>query len=130
MKRKICIDFDGVIYHNLKYHGPATVRGPEVEGALSAIIELSKSYIVVIHSARCGTDAGFEAVNNWLLENEFLDYCELVKDKPRAMVYLDDRGICFTGDWKKAIADIGNFKQWQTDQKVRNRMNRRKLKRR
>lgn len=126
MKNKICIDFDGVIYHNLKFHGNAIVRGPKIDGALEAIKELSKSFEVLIHSARCADDAGYSAVEDWLKENEFLKFAVLVKNKPRAKVYLDDRGICFTGDWGKAKTDIKNFKQWQTDTKNLNRIKRKK----
>lgn len=32
-----------------------------------------------------------------------------------ADVYLDDRGVCFTGDWNLALDQIMNFKTWQQE---------------
>ena len=43
----------------------------------------------------------------------------LVRFKPHSYIYIDDRGIGFSGDWNKTIADIDNFKQWQEDEKNR-----------
>ena len=37
---------------------------------------------------------------------------EVTSIKPPARVYLDDRGIQFTGDYEKALKDIKNFKTY------------------
>ncbi len=129
-KKTICIDFDGVIYENIRFMGVSNVRGKPVPGALDAIEKLGESFKILVHSARCDSDEGFSAVNDWLDANGFLSFVDLVKNKPPASVYLDDRAVCFNGDWGKAIDAIGSFTQWQTEDKARNRAMCRRIRRR
>ena len=37
----------------------------------------------------------------------------ITKRKLPAMVYIDDRALCFRGDWSETISDISNFKTYQ-----------------
>ena len=123
--KTICVDFDGVIYPNLKYHGTTDLRGAPVDGALNALIELSHKYDIIIHSARCATDEGIVAIENYLAQYHFPFL--VVRDKPTAHIYLDDRAVCFNGNWTETIETTCEFKQWQTDQKRRNRILRKRL---
>ena len=118
--KTICIDFDGVIYPNFKYHGTATIQGEPVEGVVEALNGLALVFNVVIHSARCETNEGFAAIEKYLNEHG-LNF-EVVKNKPTAHIYVDDRAVCFRGDWDETIKDIGNFKQWQSDNKLRSKI--------
>jgi len=43
----------------------------------------------------------------------------VVKDKPTAHIYIDDRAVCFNGVWDDTIKNIESFKQWQLDDKLR-----------
>ena len=123
----ICIDFDGVIYPNFKYLGAAVIKGVPVAGSVEALITLSKNYTVVVHSARCDTPEGIKAIRDYL-DRIGLEDIEVVPDKPRAKIYIDDRAVCFKGEWGETIADISKFKQWQTDDKQRARIIRRRRK--
>jgi hypothetical protein len=109
--RTICIDFDGVIHSYLSgWRGEAVIPDPPIHRTAEAIVRLRKHFRVVVHSARCCSHEGRQAIREWLeLHNiEVDDVCE---HKPPAMVYLDDRGVPFTGDWDQAIADIHSFRK-------------------
>ncbi len=97
----ICVDFDGVIYTNFKYRGTTVLKGEPVPGAVEALAELSKIYKVVVNSSRFEDDGGMEAVRLWM-RNNGMDY-ELSKYKPTAHVYIDDRAVCFNGNWQDAL---------------------------
>lgn len=115
-KKLVCLDFDGVLYPNLKYYGTSVLKGAPIQGALAFVLELKKSYDVVVHSARCEERAGQAAVQEFL--NEFGFGVEVVKDKPHAFVYVDDRAIQFKGDFDRTLADISEFTQWQEKAKA------------
>ena len=34
-----------------------------------------------------------------------------------ADIYLDDRAVCFRGNWKYALQDIAYFRPWQDEKK-------------
>ena len=119
-KKTICVDFDGVIYKNLNYKGTAVLNELPVDGAIDALRELEKRYIVVINSARCETEVGMEAVQMWL-DKYKLPY-KLSKHKPHADVYIDDRAVCFTGDWSATMDEVNGFSQWQHREKMKYKM--------
>jgi len=119
-RRVVCVDFDGVIYRNMNYKGTAILNELPIDGAIESLKELSKSYDVVINSARCESDAGMEAVQNWLNKHD-LPY-RLSKYKPRADVYIDDRAVCFNGNWETTLKEVNEFRQWQADGKRANKL--------
>ncbi len=119
-QRVICIDFDGVIYQNMKYQGTAILNGSPVPGVVAALEELSKTSKIIINSSRFEVDEGLKAVREWMINNG-MDY-ELSKYKPTADIYVDDRGVCFNGDWQATIEEIKGFRQWQAASKSINRM--------
>lgn len=51
----------------------------------------------------------------WLVENGLEELVDQVTDrKPPSMVNLDDRGVCFKGDFDAALAEIESFRPfWQ-----------------
>lgn len=111
---KICVDFDGVIYENKKYYGkPWILRDGPLQGTLEALKYLSTRYIVYVYSTRCGSQKGYEAVKEWIKDHGLDPYVVVVNYKPVALVYLDDRGVTFQGDWQQAIENIKRFEQWQ-----------------
>jgi hypothetical protein len=65
---------------------------------------------VVVHSARCATEAGCAAVEAWLVKHR-LDVDEVCRFKPPAAIYVDDRAVPFRGDWQQTIADIHDFRK-------------------
>jgi hypothetical protein len=105
-RRTVCLDFDGVIHsYRSGWCGEAVIPDPPIHRAAEAIARLRRSFRVVIHSPRCRTKAGRQAIQRWLTQHgiEVDDICE---HKPPATVYLDDRALPFTGDWDEAIAAI------------------------
>jgi hypothetical protein len=109
--RTICLDFDGVIHaHSHGWQGESVIPDPPVHKVDQAIAELRKDYRVVVFSARCRTDEGVAAIQAWLIKHN-IEVDEVCRDKPPAHVYVDDRAVCFSGDWQKTIADIHSFRR-------------------
>lgn len=121
----ICVDFDGVIYSNLKYQGTTILNGLPVNGVIESLKELSKKNRVIINSSRFEVDEGMEAVRQWMIRHG-MNY-ELSKHKPTADIYIDDRAICFSGVWSETLKEIKTFKQWQSDAKLRSKIIRKAL---
>ena len=113
MKKTICLDFDGVIHSYISgWQGPENIPDLPTGGARVAIQELRNKYRVVVYSTRCKTEEGKRAIDKWLAVNG-IEVDGIVSSKPMALVYLDDRGLKFTGSWSKAVGDINNFETWQ-----------------
>lgn len=111
LRKTICLDFDGVIHsYTSGWCGETVIPDPPIHGAREAIQRLREHFRVVVHSARTASDAGCEAVRIWLDKHQ-IPVDEVCRFKPPASVYLDDRGIRFTGDWNQAVIDIHNFRR-------------------
>ena len=115
MKKTVVFDFDGVIHsYTSGWQGAVFIPDPPVPGireALKAIHE--DGYEIVIVSTRCSYASGIEAVNKWLSEYDLLQYIDKVcMDKPPAIVYIDDRAICFDGRPDRLLEKIKTFKPW------------------
>ncbi len=106
MKKKIYIDFDGVLNN---YSGWNNGKLPKPkDGALMFIEKMSIEYEIWIFTTR-----DRETVWKWLIRNHFDRYIEDVTDKKEpAYVYIDDRGICFDGDYEKLTHNIKNFQPY------------------
>ena len=109
MKKRIYIDFDGVLNNYTGWTGDKNLSTPKV-GAKDFLEKLSKSYEIYIFTTR-----DRETVYKWLIRYYLDDYIEDVTNiKEPAFVYIDDRSIKFDGDYFKTITDIENFKpHWQ-----------------
>lgn len=117
-KKTICIDFDGVISSYFSWQGRGKF-GDILPGCKEAMLRLkAEGWVIIIYTTRSELDligkylydGGiiFDSIN-YNPENAELG-CNL--GKPLADVYLDDRGVCFTGSWEKALADILSFEPW------------------
>jgi len=106
----IAIDFDGVIHKSAKGFYDGTVYDEPVDGALDAIKKLSKIYSIVIFTAKAKADrplvngmTGEQLVWEWLKKYDIAQYVkEVTSEKPRAVAYIDDKGIRFT-DWNTTL---------------------------
>ena len=114
----ICVDFDGVIHDNMNYRGSRVINGKPIPGTIEALNILSCDYEVVIHSARCQDVEAMKSIEEWLHKYN-MNY-ELVRFKPNAYIFIDDRGINFSGNWEKTLDDVKIFTQWQ--EKTKNRV--------
>ena len=115
--KNIAIDFDGVIHSNKNGYYDGTCYGEPVDGALEAIKELSKEYQIIIFSAKCKPDrplinerTGQQLILEWLDEYGFLNYIsDVTHEKPRAVIYIDDKGYHFKS-WLETLGYIkGNL---------------------
>ena len=105
----VCIDFDGVLnVYDGNYHaGPVHPPAPGVRQFLEA---LNDRYLPVILTAR-DTDE----VWSWLIDNALEELVDNVtNEKPPAIAYIDDRAICFTGDFGATLAILECFQpHWE-----------------
>lgn len=123
MKRKtICIDFDGVIAQYQEWEGKDKFGAP-VPGVQSALKVLKKEgYKIIIFTTREVSDE----LKAYLKENNITyDHINENPDQPKdtnagkpiADLYVDDRSVCFRGNWKYTLEDIAYFKPWQETKK-------------
>lgn len=81
-------------------------------GIKEAITEIRESgYEVVVVSTRCATPEGYGAVRAWLLDHD-IEVDDVKMEKPPAIVYIDDRAICFDGNPTTLLGKIKSFKPW------------------
>ena len=111
-KHTVVFDFDGVI-HSYKsgWKGPTNIPDPPVEGIKETIEKLREDYNVVIVSSRCVYEEGKKAIADWLKKYGIV-VDDIVTDKPPAIVYIDDRAICFDGNASTLVDKVKNFKTW------------------
>lgn len=115
MKKTVVFDFDGVVHNYMSgWKGANVIPDPPVNGIENALKDIHDAgYEVVIVSTRCSTQDGVDAINLWLYKNSLSQYVDKVcKEKPPAIVYIDDRAICFDGDSSSLLEKIENFKPW------------------
>jgi len=111
-QKTIAVDFDGVIHKYSKGWHNGKVYDYPVFGAVEALERLHKrGYKIVIFTCRAETKEGVEEVKKWM-NHHFAWFdevapmfeLEITDKKPKAIAYIDDRGIRFT-NW----TDILNY---------------------
>lgn len=115
MKQTIVFDFDGVIHsYTSGWKGTTCIPDPPVHGIEKALKDVHDAgYEVVIVSTRCDSFFGRVAIENWLdLYGLSVFVDRVCKEKPPAIVYIDDRAICFDGHPEKLLEKIKAFKPW------------------
>jgi len=109
-KNNVCIDFDGVIHNDYLGFHDGTIYGDIIDGAKESIINLSKSYNIIIFTAKAKPDrplinnkTGIQLIWEWLKKYEIDSFIqEVTAEKPRALVYIDDKAIRFE-NWNNTI---------------------------
>lgn len=113
-KKTICVDFDGVIaqYDGFKDND---IFGDPIDGVQSAMEVLKKKgFTIIIFTTRTASSK----LKKYLNDNHITyDYINENPDQPKgsnsgkpiADIYLDDRAICFKGNWKYALESIASF---------------------
>lgn len=110
-RKTICLDFDGVIHsYRSGWKGESVITDPPIHRVDEAIAHLRKNYRVVVHSARCCSEEGCQAIRDWLNHHNIV-VDEVCMFKPPAFVYVDDRAVAFTGDWDETILTIQSFRK-------------------
>lgn len=128
----ICVDFDGVIHsYTSGWQGVSVISDPPVKGAIEWLIDhlpvpdalggcMAPKYegpIVQIYSSRSKSWFGRRAMRKWLIANglprEYIDdgLLKFPAKKPAAFLTIDDRAICFTGEFP-STSEMMSFKPW------------------
>lgn len=114
-KETVVFDFDGVIHsYESPWQGASVIPDSPVFGIREAIADIRKLYKVVVVSTRCIVPEGMKAVKDYLEENG-IEVDAIMAEKPPAVVYIDDRAICFDGKPSKLLRKITNFVPWNKD---------------
>lgn len=110
--KTVAIDFDGVLadYHGWKDEDTLDPPMPGVREFVQRVWEAG--YQVVIHTTRKP-----DRVYQWLADYGFPIEIGVSNRKPKAMVYIDDRGFRFTGDWEAAFQAIEQPTHWEKKKK-------------
>lgn len=120
----LCIDFDGVIHSYERGWQNGTIYGNVVPGFFEWAATARDYFNLAIYSSRSKTHT--ETVRSWLADQlafrsesaatpPFISDFSFVADKPPAFLTIDDRAICFNGDWTDpALAPdkLRTFKPW------------------
>jgi hypothetical protein len=128
-KPTLCLDFDGVMHsYTSGWQGATTIPDPPVPGLWAFLQDACQVFEVVVYSGRSHQEGGIVAMINWLGRHapyvsamtasashitwEEVGVClTFPREKPLAIVTLDDRALCFTGEWP-AIEVLRAFQPW------------------
>ena len=114
---QVAIDFDGVVHGNSKGFHDGTVYDPPIEGSIEAIKWFkSQGYDIVLFTAKVKPDrplvngkTGEELIWEWLTKYKIDTYIkEITCEKPRAICYIDDRGIRFES-WEQTLKQFNEI---------------------
>jgi len=111
----LAIDFDGVIHNDDKGWYDGTCYGEPISGALNALKLLSNDYRLVVFSGKARRDrphvdgkTGEQLIWDWLRRHDMAQFVhEVTSEKPRALYFVDDKGIRFV-NWQETISFISN----------------------
>ena len=116
-KKNIAIDFDGVIHKCSKGYHDGTDYDEPIEGSLEAIRRLhNQGFNIIIYSCKSRSDRpsvnginGTHMIWNWLDKHGVKHLIsDVVSEKPRAICFIDDKGIRFT-NWEDTFFQLNNL---------------------
>jgi hypothetical protein len=123
----LCVDFDGVIHsYTSKWENEYTIPDPPVPGALEWLWQASRLFTVTVYSSRSKPAEGINAMREYIavcaldyfndmdfVEREFMPSLVFAHEKPAAFLTIDDRAICFEGDFNEIPPSaLLDFKPW------------------
>lgn len=108
-KKKILIDLDGVLN---QYKGKYDKNFiPEIKDGAKEFLE--KLYDLNEYELNLFTTRNLLLSAKWLIENDIDKYfSEITNIKSSAYLTIDDRCLCFKGDFNLMFKDILKFKAW------------------
>ena len=112
----LAIDFDGVVHGNSKGFHDGTVYDDPIDGSIQAIKNLAKKYTIILFTAKVKPDrplvngkTGEELIWEWLDKYGIASLVkEITCEKPRAVAYIDDKGIRFQS-WEQTINKLNEI---------------------
>lgn len=115
----IAVDFDGTLATWIPEDTGPGILGDPLPGAISALKTMRKwGWLIIIYTARLRTDL----IEDWLKSHgapfDHINSCpHNVRDhlhpcKVAAHAYVDDKGVCFRGDWSQTLDELATFKPW------------------
>lgn len=111
-RKTVVFDFDGVVHSYVSgWQGATVIADEPVKGINEVIQDLRSDFKVVIVSTRCFSEGGVDAIKEWL--NKYnIEVDDVLAEKPPAIVYIDDRAICFDGSTSGLANKVRTFKNW------------------
>lgn len=109
-KERILIDFDKVIHSYHEGWLDGSIYGYPIQGSKESIEHLIKIYDIYIFTSRISKEQeNYEAqklmISDWL--NKYhIPYTDITSDKLSAVVYIDDRGVRFEGNWLQTMLQL------------------------
>jgi len=113
IKNPICIDFDGVLATYTGWQGEDHLGKP-LPGAkefLKKLVSLDLDFSIL-------TTRNAKKVREWFEKYELPMPKEITNQKKPSPVYIDDRSIKFTGDFKKLVQDLKEFNVYWKSKKI------------
>ena len=117
-KPTLCIDFDCVIHGYEKGWQDGVIYGHITPGFCDWAEQAKRKFKLVIYASRSKTDEGRAAMFDWMVpeiwqwaENKIggstlnVHDFEFASEKPATWLTIDDRAICFRGDWSDPALD-------------------------
>ena len=103
-KKTIAIDLDGTLAEYSGWMGEDIIGDPKPGAAAACKTFHNQGLEIIIFSVRARTLAGYRSIKKWLEEHEFC-YDMISHVKYPAMLYIDDRGLRFTGSWNNTALE-------------------------
>ena len=126
----VCLDFDGVLHSYVSgWQGASVIPDPPVEGMVLKLRSyLAATLKLAVHSARSAQADGIQAMHSWIDHHDaatrrpedepLVDQLLFPFHKPAAKVYLDDRGLRFTGKFPSVDELMRSFRVWNEADKL------------
>ena len=106
-KKTILLDLDGVINTYNRDYNPDYIP-PLRTGARQFLEKLSQKYKIKLFTTRNKMLASM-----WLLENNLNEFIsDVTNTKELCWLFVDDRCVCFNGNYNELFEDIESFKVW------------------
>jgi hypothetical protein len=117
----LLLDFDGCV-HSYKsgWLGATVITDPPVPGVMGWLEVALLHFDVCIYSARSSTEEGRKAMYEYVRKHagpksSIPEKVRFVAEKPYCFITIDDRCVCFEGNWSSKRFDPENllkFKSW------------------
>lgn len=116
--KTVCIDLDGTLIHYEEWLGEEHF-GHLLPGASDATKILhEKGWYIIIYTTRANKSILTKFLSDNKIEFDAINEnpCQPQNakgGKPIADVYVDDRALCFKGNWQQTVKEITEFKPWE-----------------